>query len=209
MSRIALAFQGQEMLWRVFWIYGVLGMGLLVGGAAAFAGKEKAFSFPVTALYAVYFLPFFFVLWRCSWNAESRFWGHLLRWIVFGVPFAYGAYLALYKALRLDEAARIEECRSAMTARAQAQGVDPGQFIYLRADEEKKCLQIGAAAMGWVVPDTHSAKFKADAAINFNEPCEKHMAEYARAHNVSAVDYINKNQGYLKECKASLKQERP
>lgn len=75
---------GGELLWRAFWLYGVLGSALLAGallwGHAEQPGPARAAA--GVLLFAGYTAWAACRIWRSAFNAEDREWGYAARAVV-------------------------------------------------------------------------------------------------------------------------------
>jgi hypothetical protein len=83
MNAIKASWNGQERLWKVFWIYNWL-FGIAIGLASEAA--ESALPRPVSLAVSVFGLAWAVwvtvSLWRCAFNADWRGWGYVVRAIV-------------------------------------------------------------------------------------------------------------------------------
>ena len=94
---IERAWHGQERLWKVFWIYGLLGsfvlqavnaslallLGFSVAGGAALPYLAWRILHPtIQGILIAYSLWVALVVWRCAFNVEKRFWGIIARGVV-------------------------------------------------------------------------------------------------------------------------------
>lgn len=75
-------WRGQGRLWTVYWLYGVLGSTLLAAIYLALLPQRA----DVPWLYALMLLAFaaytvwiLVSVWRCAFNVENTFYGHLAR----------------------------------------------------------------------------------------------------------------------------------
>lgn len=78
-SLVALYWSGRGKLWKVYWLYGVIGtwvIGLLGGFAAGLFGLSARL---VLAIFLPYNLWVVVSVWRCAFNGDSRIWGYIAR----------------------------------------------------------------------------------------------------------------------------------
>jgi hypothetical protein len=88
---IIRAWSGDERLWKVFWLYNVLGFilltilsGLLANAISpinSFIGRAIIVVFigVYLVLYIVYYVWAVCSLWRCAFNVKGKWWGYLSR----------------------------------------------------------------------------------------------------------------------------------
>ena len=80
MSWIKRAWRGEERLWKVFWVYGVL----LAAGLSIAAFIAKILLGPVgyivlAVVRIAYSIWLLVAQWRCAFNVEWTFWGYIAR----------------------------------------------------------------------------------------------------------------------------------
>jgi len=82
-DKINKSINGEEKLWKVFWIYWWLGV-VLISAASNYV-DEYFHEFGDLYFIAI-FIPWFFwaniSLWQCAFNAVVKYWGYLVRIIV-------------------------------------------------------------------------------------------------------------------------------
>ena len=82
MELIYKSWGGQEKLWKVFWIYGVL-FALPFVAAFLIAGKIGTFLLVLVGLiYLIYLVWVYVSMWKCSFNCGWRGWGYIVRVLV-------------------------------------------------------------------------------------------------------------------------------
>lgn len=76
------SWHGQEPLWKVFWVYGVLTSGIIVAiyGAAIYT-FHIALQQVLLLCFAAYTIWILISVWRCAGNTQERFWGVLARFL--------------------------------------------------------------------------------------------------------------------------------
>lgn len=78
------AWQGDEKLWKVFWIYQWLFFGIALTGAWVLSENFGLLvEGVVLAVVAVWFVWVVVAQWRCSFNARWRGWGYAVRALLF------------------------------------------------------------------------------------------------------------------------------
>lgn len=74
------AWHGQEPLWKVFWIYGVVVSSLVIAlYASAIYSGHRPLQQVVLVVFAAYTAWILVSVWRCAENVRERFWGLLAR----------------------------------------------------------------------------------------------------------------------------------
>ncbi len=75
-------WRGRGALWKVYWVYGVAGSVVLAGAIAAVIWRQgfaSGWLQPLFALALAYTVWILVSVWRCAFNAEQEFYGHLAR----------------------------------------------------------------------------------------------------------------------------------
>jgi hypothetical protein len=99
------AWRGQQPLWKVFWIYGVVvSSGVVALYASALYAGHRAMQQALLLVFAVYTLWILVSVWRCATNVGERFWGVLARFLT--IAWA-GNTLMVLLFVELDLLARI------------------------------------------------------------------------------------------------------
>ena len=76
------AGRGEERLWKVFWIYGVVVSSGVVGVyIAAFDDAHVLLRQILLPCFAAYTAWILVSVWRCADNTNERFWGTLARFL--------------------------------------------------------------------------------------------------------------------------------
>lgn len=89
-NHIIKAWNGEERLWKVFWLYNILGMYLFarlsnfllaIGAAAEKNSHNNNEVFVLISSLAIFAYLIWAVcsLWRCAFNVERKWWGYLGR----------------------------------------------------------------------------------------------------------------------------------
>ena len=109
-SYLIKAWNGQENLWKVFWLYNVLGpllfalMFSLVQGFGISAENNghgsnglAILSGVIAITLIVYLIWALRSLWKCAFNVKSKFWGYICRvWVIwFAFSFIYSTVLSV------------------------------------------------------------------------------------------------------------------
>lgn len=112
-SKIKLAWTGQEKLWKVFWVYYVAGNFIWIYfslAAGTYAYRYNNYEFLISIISAldaivplvgvlIFFPTTNVLVWRCSKNTTHIFWGKLIRLIlalsalIFAAVIGYGIIL--------------------------------------------------------------------------------------------------------------------
>ena len=166
MGFIGRSLRGEEDLWKVFWLYGLmLGYGLQfvvteyvlpMGGNVTLAGIGFEF---------LYQLWLFIALWRCAFNADWSIWGYILRTLqaLTVLALIIGA-LALTDVIKTPASAplkgavkaaiRLPECQAKLAEQAKAQGLDPEKYIKSNRDALVACMNAPSAATQQPITNT-------------------------------------------------------
>lgn len=93
---VASYWRGHGRLWKVYWLYGVLGSVILVAGLLLLI-RQGALGTPwfqiVLLLLAAYTVWAVVSVWRCAFNTENPLYGHMARALT--VAWAINALLVL------------------------------------------------------------------------------------------------------------------
>ena len=84
---ISRSWTCREKLWKVYWLYlivlGQIYAGIAVGIDEAIGANQQV----AAALVLPYLIWAYVSLWRCSFNADTKTWGYVLRFgLVFAIP---------------------------------------------------------------------------------------------------------------------------
>lgn len=117
MSFIKRAWRGEEKLWKVFWLYNVLG-GLLLN-VFVYVIASVAFGLLIVGVifWLAYLVWVLVSIWRCAFNVNAKFWGYLAR-----IYIIMGPVLVILGLL--------------------VGGILAGQDLIKSAEERKICLQL-------------------------------------------------------------------
>jgi hypothetical protein len=89
-------WRGQGPLWKVYWLYGVIGSNLLAASLLLLMqsrGLGGGWFQVVLLLLAVYTVWILISVWRCAFNVENPVYGHMARALT--VAWAINAVLVL------------------------------------------------------------------------------------------------------------------
>lgn len=223
MNPIMRAWSGQERLWKVFWIYGVL-FGIIIGIAAAIAGVSQTIPYIVANI--IYGLWLVVAEWRCAFNATWKIWGYVVRvLIVLSIIFIVIGFFT-GGVLVGSDLIKAAECRREVKEYLANGGTDEEGF-------KKQCIDRKTGATPEAAVDTAPEAAPAPAATPSAEPsaaipapatapaeapatapvdtpavnleehkaaCEKSMADHATKNGVDPQQYIAQNQAYLQQC---------
>lgn len=88
-------WRGEGPLWKIYWLYGVLGSTLLAGLYWAALDLRLAWLqqllLPLLGAYTVWIVV---AVWRCAFNTREEFYGHLARALT--IAWAINAALLLF-----------------------------------------------------------------------------------------------------------------
>ena len=133
MGWIKRAWRGEERLWKVFWIYGVL-MGIvfgLVGPIARSAFGNIGFIVALV-IQVIYWIWLLVAQWRCAFNAEWQIWSYVVR--IFVVISLSAIPLALFGGVMIgQDLIKAAECRKELQAYVAKGGTDVEGF-------KKQCI---------------------------------------------------------------------
>ncbi len=185
MELIKRAWKGEEKLWKVFWLYGVLA-GIVLNLLLTVLIGNPLLAKLILLPYSVWVLV---SLWRCAWNAGAKFWGVIARILVviniisyvFALIGALGI-LALGGSLPTDAVKAPVPVSAAPSAAPVTAPAAPA-----------------AATPSAPVPAAVAAP--AAPTESYAHPCEKMMADYAVKNGADPKAYIAQNQAYLAQCK--------
>ena len=185
MDIIKKAWRGEEKLWKVYWLYSVLGgiavsvmFGVVLNIVAALLGLG-----PVHYIGIAFMLAFYVwstvSIWRCAWNVKVKFWGYLVRiFIVLGliglatqivqlVTAPPKAPASMTSTLTVTAPTAMDDCEKRMTDYAVQNNADPKAYIAQNQTYLQQCRQTLAAA----APAPVAAATSAPAAVPNTGPC--------------------------------------
>ena len=96
MSVVRYYWRGEGPLWKVYWLYGVLGSTVLAGILLALMQRGALGSIwfqLVLLLLAAYTVWIVVAVWRCAFNVEKPLYGHMARALT--VAWAINALMVL------------------------------------------------------------------------------------------------------------------
>lgn len=205
MEKIKQAWRGQEKLWIVFWIYGVV-VGILFQILLGILGAQGML-FVGLAVYVVYYVWVIVSTWRCAFNVKARSWGYVARVLailsVIGMVLSVLMMGGLMATVGTKGAKNIVNgamvCGQMLEKQAAALGMDAKTFNKQQPQFMRSCMQqmMGQAPVEYTPTQTVLP-------ANYGSECEKRMAEYAVQNNTDPKAYIAKNQEYLKRCNETM-----
>lgn len=220
------AWNGQERLWKVFWIYGAVAG--LIAGVINFAlvfAAGKVVSQAFSALMIVYWVFIAVSEWRCAFNVSWRGWGYIVRFLVI-----LGAIVQIYNvyALFFAKSSPDMDFHGASGFTMKMDGNMAGGKMHAHTMMMQQVPATGGAtntpvvvipgtpvpAPGTAAPATASTPAPtpvpaaasavvpapADNQSRYKAACEQYMGDYARKSGTNPQDYIAKNQAYLQQC---------
>ena len=221
MQWIKRTWLGEEKLWMVFWIYGVVG-----GSVVQFLCDELVavglVGRPILVVPMLYDIWASIVIWKCASNTNQQIWGTLARSLavlsLIGVPlsgfnlfFGSGAMPSSDEQAETDhkKAGVMEKtCDYQMTAAASKENMDVEAYKQLHAKEYNKCKCV----MGVMGPQFDGVGSKAldfknsvlqncvAAGIPATDLCQEIMTATAQQAGADPQKYIADNQPYLQQC---------
>ncbi len=81
-SFITSYWRGHGKLWKIYWLYGVLGtwaIGFIAGLAAVLFGISNHL---IIAIFLPYNIWIVVSVWRCAFNCNNQAWGYIARFAV-------------------------------------------------------------------------------------------------------------------------------
>ncbi len=221
------AWRGEEPLWRVFWVYGV------VVGIVITIVDSVLSSF----IHGIAYAPFFIFMlaytvwnivatWRCAFNAKRRLWGYIARVImatssivvllslllmIFGAGAIVGGVAGtlfgggVVAGTAIDDSMKpallaAQSCKTEIEAYVNQGGSDVDSF-------SKECMKkhLGNADVAPNPAATPplpppSPEVLLSPQEKYKQFCEKTMADHAEKNGAVARQYIAQNQAYLEQC---------
>lgn len=182
MTSITRAWKGDEKLWIVFWLYGMLAGTILnilfidvIGGFVPLLGIIWPIVFTIWYLVAS---------WRCAFNVNWRPWGYIVR--ILNVMIIVLIPIGMLLGLLGSDLMKAAECRKKAEAYIAQGGTDIEKF-------KRQCLeeQISASNNSINIAAEHEAYYK---------QCLQMMTDAAVKNKANPNYYISQNQDYLKQC---------
>lgn len=188
-------WRGEEKLWKVFWLYGVVG-GILINLVVGLALGEGIIGLLVQLPFTIWIMV---SEWRCAWNAGAKFWGYIVRVLVILSVIGYlFMMVAVTGLMALGGALSSFKVNGAPTTSSP---VTPS------APSAPNALPVSPAEAppATAAPTTSNAApaVAAPTASPAQAACEKRMADYAIANHGDPKAYIAQNQAWLQQCIAS------
>lgn len=203
MQAIKRAWKGQEKLWKVWWLYGVLVV-------IALALMQKMLPMVPLMVFVVvrllYSLWWYVAAWRCAWNASAKFWGILVRiLVVLSAVGTIGAAVMMFTGKDLSGGKSREwlaaaKCRQQMSVQAEAQGIDPSAYIDQHRDQFDACTQREASLMQGAPLAPVSKSAEKQVQIDAKTRCEESLRQNAIKNNADPDSYIAQNQSWVQQC---------
>ena len=130
MNWVKKAWRGEEKLWKVFWIYDILGGFLLVvinKILGKILGASLILGISDFVIWIVFCIWITVSLWRCAFNLDWKFWGYIARiWAVFPILMLTIGFIvgSILSGSDMIAAAEERQCERIIKA-AEQSGVDP------------------------------------------------------------------------------------
>lgn len=216
MELIKRAWNGEEKLWKVFWLYNVLG-GIVISFLVSLV--------PIIGilLCIIYFVWNTVSLWRCAWNASIKLWGYILRVLIIFCVLVIPLGIILGGMQKAKELITQAECRKEFQAKAQQQGTTLLEYMQQHADEFYKCtgkshkLAESMTRLNDVMnkmneeqpkiikafDDSEKAADKLEATLKeyeIEKQCVDFLHQYAIKNKLDPIDYEVRNQPWIKQC---------
>jgi hypothetical protein len=215
MELIKKAWRGEEKLWKVFWL-----LGLVVPFIFGILIRMLAFVSPLIGLLELLIIPYtiwwMIACWKCAWNSTSKTWGILARVYIVLSILVIPLLILIGGVLAGQDLIEAAKCRKAMTEIALSEGKDPGVYMMDHAEDKSRCLEVGIEGMGWKItpkqlnaPERSSEKSAAMPSASISQSpasvdsCEQQLIDNAKANNVDPTAYVAQNQAWLMQCRQS------
>ena len=128
MNIIKKCWRGEEKLWKVFWLYGVLlkiVVRLALAGVAAISPVIAGILGIAVLLLAIPYIVWSLVsTWRCAFNVRQEFWGYMARIYVCVVPVLVIFGMLIGGILVGQDLIVAAKCRKEIAPLAAEQGID-------------------------------------------------------------------------------------
>lgn len=149
MELIKRCWKGEEKLWKVYWLYGVVGSILIQLLFGVLGMVLPLFAKLGMVGYLAYCVWLLVSQWRCAWNCSWKGWGYIVRGIIVLVPVG----ILIGGLTKGGELLRVAECKSALSKTAKLSGVDPEQYY----DQHKaECVKLDKVDEGKPVLPVHA-----------------------------------------------------
>lgn len=224
---------GDEKLWKVFWIYGVLAGAILqsivlvLGTAGVVGGLGMIVGVPVIAIVGAYAIWICVSMWQCAWNAKAKIWGYIVRvltvlsFISYIMSIITLSGLFIFGSAVESVAGKVKEHNESAVSQTVTSTSEDGAVTTTQTREDgsvytKTVSKDGAVhvsiktgtnlvpAPGVVAPETSAVP-----SASSMDACEKKMTDYALQNNGDPKAYIAQNQAYLAQCRQALSQPTP
>ncbi|MFZ4541736.1 MAG: hypothetical protein ACOYNL_08005 [Rickettsiales bacterium] len=215
------AWHGEEKLWKVFWIYGVL-IGTVLSVVVAIllvpvllaSLVMPVFQLVPLAVTLPYWVWNMVSCWRCAWNAKLKIWGYIVRILVVlgAVSIAASVVQTLTGPViaerERDPASDITTTTEPDGTKVEVEKKMDGTIITTTTkptggvDVRYEGRNLFEGAMPSQVPA--AAPLPATVPAAAVDACEKSMRDYAAQNNADANAYVQQNQAYLVECRKTI-----
>lgn len=207
MGWIKRAWRGEERLWIVFWLHGVL-LGLILSMVCmdfipnAFGAVAAIVS---GSFYLVYYIWNTVSQWRCAFNTNWHFWGYVVRVMIVLTFIFLSIGLLVGGGLVGRDLLTAAECRKELKE-YQLKGGKPDAERF-----KKDCIERKIAERKYFKSDSSPAAPSPavlmpnldkvpESEREYHRMCHESMAQFAKDRAVDPQSYIAQNQAYLKEC---------
>lgn len=195
---IKRAWKGQEKLWKVFWLYGFLGVILLNIVLSILTSALGSMGSIVAAVITLTFALWNLVsCWRCAWNVGAKFWGVIVRILVVISAIVYLLMILTMAGLSIGVSSMMDAQKAMIKSQAIVAPVAPTSSSSPVVPTPAAPQPVPPQA-ATPTPDT------APAPIPTMDACEKRMYDYAVQNGADAKAYVAQNQAYLTECRKVL-----
>ncbi|MCE2927013.1 MAG: hypothetical protein LW823_05165 [Rickettsiales bacterium] len=197
MGFIKRSWKGEEKLWKVFWIYGlVFGiiLGILMSVASASMGSA---GIALLVVWLVYYIWLAVAQWRCAFNADWKIWGYVVRILLILSLVMFVLGIATGGLLVGNERLKAAECRKEMKEYIAQGGKDPEQFLndcQMRQMQEQEQSQQSSGGL------IEQVKNAAESAVKYTQQCEQTLIDHAIKNNTDPKSYVEQNQQYIRDC---------
>ncbi|MBN8542996.1 MAG: hypothetical protein J0M34_01895 [Alphaproteobacteria bacterium] len=173
------ASSGQEKLWKVFWLWGFIGLfavgvvTVLLMILTEMISLGSVARILISLIILVYFLWVVFAVWRCAFNVNWKIWGYLVRVYIVLQIVLMG--VGIWKGVNLE----LQRPVSGYAVPEQSKSVD---------------VQPTAPSMAAQSQDT-----SAEPSVSYTK-CKEKMEAHALSNNVDPQAYVAQNIGWLNDC---------
>ena len=215
------AWRGEEDLWRVYWLYGLLYPVLLllciqVLTSSTIAGMNGSVLFNI--LMGLFCFWMCVSLWRCAWNCNWRFWGYWAR--ISSVAYAFNVLNAAIAAVLIvltgssvhmagsSDKKGFKECYTRLESEAKTAGMSVKDYTKTHPELIGDCLHqklvasktasLGSSSQ--TTTTTTVTPVPKSMVSNPSDTCEVKLVAQAIESNLDVKAHVAQNQALLSKC---------